>query len=204
MNRGTTKTLKVGCTLLIIFSFCAFAFLAQPVPAQTVTTAILNPNALSGPVSMAILPNGTYAYLANTGNLSPLAATGGTTVAVINIATNTVTGTVVTGDDPVAVAVTPNGAYAYVANHGGIIVVGFNGGILGTVSVISTATNTVTATISAGFGSLSSTISPNYVAITPSGAYAYVTSDATNSVSVISTATNTVTATITLPATSYP
>jgi YVTN family beta-propeller protein len=205
MKRGTTKALKVSYIILVIFfTFSAFAFLPQSVQAQTVATTIVAPTALSGPVGMAISPNGTFAYVANTGNLSPLTGTGGTTVAVINTATNTVTATVVTGDDPVALAVTPNGQFVFVANHGGIVVVGFNGGILGTVSVISTATNTVTATISAGFGSLSSTISPNDVAITPNGAYAYVTSDATNTVSVISTATNTVTATVTLPSSSYP
>ncbi len=51
-------------------------------------------------------------------------------------AQNTVTATITVGSEPRGVAVTPNGAYAYVTNEGS-----------GTVSVISTATNTVTATI---------------------------------------------------------
>jgi YVTN family beta-propeller protein len=55
--------------------------------------------------------------------------------------------------------------------------------------VISTASNTVTATISVGNR-------PYGVAVTPNGAYVYVTNFAENSVSVISTASNTVTATI--------
>ena len=59
------------------------------------------------------------------------------------------------------------------------------------VSVISTASNTVTATISVGLW-------PWSVAVSPNGAYVYVTSDYGNSVSVISTASNTVTATVTL------
>ena len=57
-------------------------------------------------------------------------------------------------------AVTPNGAYAYVTNDGS-----------STVSVISTATNTVTATVTVGN-------TPYGVAVTPNGAYAYVTNEA--------------------------
>ena len=61
----------------------------------------------------------------------------------------------------------------------------------GIVSVISIATNKVTATITVGGN-------PNHgVAITPNGKYVYVTNfDGT--VDVISTATNTVTANITI------
>ena len=76
------------------------------------------------------------------------------------------------------VAVTPNGAYVYVTNVGS-----------DSVSVISTATNTVTATVPVGSD-------PDGVAVTPNGAYAYVTNEGSDSVSVISTATNTVTATV--------
>ena len=65
--------------------------------------------------------------------------------------------TVTVGSGPYGVAVTPNGAYAYVTNEGG-----------DTVSVISTTTNTVAATITVGN-------EPYGVAITPNGAYAYVT-----------------------------
>jgi YVTN family beta-propeller protein len=61
----------------------------------------------------------------------------------------------------------------------------------GTVSVISTATNKVTSTISVG-------LDPAGVAVTPNGAYVYVTNYNSRSVSVISAATNTVTSTITV------
>ena len=93
----------------------------------------------------------------------------------------TVTATIPVGTAPRGVAITPNGAYAYVANEEG-----------NTVSVINTITNTVTATIP-GFNS------PFGVAVTPDGAHAYITNDVFNdgSVSVISTAMNTITATIT-------
>jgi len=49
--------------------------------------------------------------------------------------------TVTVGTNPRGVAVTPNGLFAYVTNYGA-----------STVSVINTATNTVTATISVGAG----------------------------------------------------
>ncbi|MHB1472413.1 MAG: YncE family protein, partial [Dermatophilaceae bacterium] len=80
----------------------------------------------TGPIGVAVTPNGSYVYVANGG---------AGTVSVIATATNTVTATITVGTSPIDVAVTPNGSYVYVANSGG-----------GTVSVIATATNTVTAT----------------------------------------------------------
>jgi YVTN family beta-propeller protein len=86
--------------------------------------------------------------------------------------------TIEVGDVPRDVAITPDGSRAYVANQ-------FDG----TVSVIDTATNTVTATIPVGdypFG----------VAVSPNGSRVYVTNADSDTVSVIDAATNTVTATI--------
>ena len=59
----------------------------------------------------------------------------------------------------------------------------------GTVNVIDTATNTVTATIPVGNG-------PVGVSVNPAGTKVYTTNDVDDTVSVIDTATNTVTATI--------
>ena len=56
-------------------------------------------------------------------------------------------------------AVTPDGAFVYVANQGS-----------DTVSVIATATNTETATVQVGHG-------PAGVAVTPNGAFVYVTNE---------------------------
>ena len=76
-------------------------------------------------------------------------------------------------------AVTPDGSKVYVTN-----------GDANSVSVIATATNTVTATIPVG-------TDPFGVAVTPDGSKVYVANSYLgNSVSVIDTATNTVTATI--------
>jgi len=60
-----------------------------------------------------------------------------------------------------------------------------------TVSVIDTASNTVTATVQVGKF-------PNGVAVTPDGAHVYVANVLDGTVSVIDTATNTVTATVTV------
>ncbi|MHC1753918.1 MAG: PGF-pre-PGF domain-containing protein [Methanosarcina sp.] len=68
--------------------------------------------------------------------------------------------------------------YAYITNFGS-----------NTVSVIDTATNTVTATVPVG-------IEPLGVAVALDGTKVYVTNNVSNSVSVIDTSTNTVTATI--------
>jgi YVTN family beta-propeller protein len=68
--------------------------------------------------------------------------------------------------------------FAYITNEGNK-----------NVSVIDTATNTVTATVNVGTG-------PGGVAVTPDGTKVYVANFYSNNVSVIDTATNTVTATI--------
>jgi YVTN family beta-propeller protein len=78
---------------------------------------------------------------------------------------------------PAGIDITPDGAFAYVANLA-----------FGTVSVINTATNTITTTVPVGTLSLG-------LAVNPSGTLVYVPKiDGT--ISVIDTATNTVTATI--------
>jgi YVTN family beta-propeller protein len=74
--------------------------------------------------------------------------------------------------------VTPDGSKVYVTNAKRLGP--------GTVSVIATATNTVTATIAVG-------VTPGGVAVTPDGSKVYVANFNSKSVSVIATATNTVT-----------
>ena len=100
------------------------------------------------------------------------------TVTVISIPTNTTVATIQVGTQPQDIAITPDGAYAYVSN------VGSNN-----VSVIETSSNTVIATVPVGN-------QPNSIAITPDGAFAYVANLADSTLSVIQTATNTVVATV--------
>jgi YVTN family beta-propeller protein len=130
-------------------------------------------------VDVAITPDGAFAYVP-TNRCSPFACA--PEVNVIDTATNSVVATFPVGAAGLRlheIAITPNGAFAYVA-----------GGSGGTF-VIDTATNTVTTTIP-GFA--------EGVAIAPNGAFAYVTTGFLfNQVSVIDTATNTVTATIPVP-----
>ena len=92
--------------------------------------------------------------------------------------------TVPVGDNPWGLAVTPEGARVYVANHGSH-----------TVSVLSTATNTVLTTVPVG-------TNPRGLAITPDGAWVYVANYNSSTVSVIATATNTVVDTV--PVGEYP
>jgi YVTN family beta-propeller protein len=94
-------------------------------------------------------------------------------VYVIDTSTNTVTATIVVGDSPVGVAITPDGSKAYVVN-----------GSATSISVIDTSTNTVSDTIT------SATDNDCWgISLTPDGKYAYVPS-LIHTVSVIDTSTN--------------
>jgi YVTN family beta-propeller protein len=103
-------------------------------------------------------------------------------VSVIDMATNAVITTVTVGLTPEQVAVTPNGAFAYVAKS--------DGSDPGSVSVIATASNTVAGS------PIPVDVAPVGVAITPNGAFVYVANSGSNTVSVIATASNTVVATV--------
>jgi uncharacterized repeat protein (TIGR01451 family) len=86
------------------------------------------------------------------------------TVAVIDTASNTVTSNITVGHDPFAVAISPNGGFAYVTNRDD-----------NTVSLINTTTDTVVDTLDVGD--------------TPEGIFVgfgqiYITNDISNSVSV--------------------
>lgn len=126
---------------------------------------------LNAPRGLAVTPDGTRVYVANSG---------AGTVSVISTATNTVTGTITVGNGPQAITVRPDGLRAYVSNSTD-----------GTVSVIGTVGNTVVATVT-GFQA------PLGVAATPNGTRVYVANSGSRKVSVISTATNAVIDTITV------
>lgn len=170
MNRGTIKTLSIGC---IIFALILFAFtpLFQPVQGVNSTTVTIG----GTPYAVSLTPDGEYAYVPN-----------GENVSLIDTATNKVTNTITGQNWPTGIAITPDGKYAYVTDINSPI------GQEGYVSVISTETNTLVATITIGGN-------PNHgVAVTPDGKYVYVTNN-DGAVAVISTSTNTVTANITIP-----
>jgi YVTN family beta-propeller protein len=100
------------------------------------------------------------------------------TVTVIDTTTNAITANVqVFFSGPGRIAITPDGAFAYVANS-------FSNHIL----VIDIAINGVIAIVPV--------MTPFGIAITPDGAFAYVTNRDSDTVSVIDTTTHIVTATI--------
>ncbi len=126
-----------------------------------------------GPEGVAVTPDGTKVYVANSGNVSDIGSSGNTT-SVIDTATNTVTAMVPVGIGPLGVAVTPDGTKVYVTNFWSK-----------TTSVIDTASNTVTATVPVGWG-------PAGAAVSPDGRKVYVANSLGNTTSVIDTTKNTV------------
>jgi YVTN family beta-propeller protein len=98
---------------------------------------------------------------------------GADNVSVIDTTSNAVVAPPIgVGDEPIGVAVSPDGSRAYVANFGS-----------GSVSVIDTASNAVVASPIVGE-------TPFGVAVTPDGSRVYVSNYEAESISVIDTSTN--------------
>lgn len=129
----------------------------------------------SRPDAVAVAPNGLTAYVVDGAN---------NLVYPFTISTSTLgTGIAVgTQGDPGAIAVSPNGEDVYVANYGSR-----------SVSVISTATDKVTATVTIGAGT---TGKPIALAVSPDSAHVYVADQGHSQIADIATATNTVAHTI--------
>jgi YVTN family beta-propeller protein len=131
----------------------------------------------NGPTGLAFTPNGKYVYIANFDD---------NTVVVIDTATQLLVGSPIpVGSSPQSVVMAPKGKTVYVTNQDG------------TVSVIDTATNKVTAKINTNSGN-----NHGYPgsAITPDGKYFYVVAQSSLQVVMVSTATNQIVGTaITLP-----
>ncbi len=123
-----------------------------------------------GPSGMVITPDGKTAYVNNYGSPAGVGSGNATTVNIVNLTTNTISGTITVGLAPASLAITPDGAFVYVINY-----VDGNPGT-GTISVIQTSDNTVVKTITGFFG-------PFAIAITPDGSFAYVTNFGSNNFS---------------------
>ncbi len=155
---------------------------------NTVTATITG---LNYPEDVVVAPDGGSIYVKTNYD--------GVSVLVISTATNTVTATINLAGDPYfengvgGIAVAPNGECIYVTNNDWS-----NGN---SVSVISTATNTVTATINLG-GWSGPEEGGSGVAVAPNGEYLYATNNDWMSggywLSVISTTTNTITENVSL------
>lgn len=145
---------------------------------QTISDASFNE-----PYTVTINPSGTTAYVTNSN---------GSTITIINIATNTVSGIIPGFDGPSGMVITPDGTTAYVNNYGGPIAGSGRGT---TVSVVDlTTTNSIIDTITVG-------LAPASLAITPDGAFVYVLNyvdgnPGTGTISIIQTSDNTLTGTI--------
>jgi YVTN family beta-propeller protein len=118
-----------------------------------------------GPTSVAITPDGKFAYVTDVF---------GKSVSVIETGLRRNVATIEVGANPFGIAITPDGKYAYVADSGS-----------DEVTVISTATKKVVKSIPVGS-------EPLGVAISPTGKFAYVTDFSDDAVEVINTETMTV------------
>ncbi len=153
-------------------------------------------NVGSEPAGVAVSPDGSRVYVANSCGTSPC-NTSNATVSVIDTATDSVVATVNVGYAPFGVAVNPDGSRVYVANECGN---SSSCGSNGTVSVIDTATDSVVATVNVGSV-------PFGVAVSPDGSRVYVvnecgtstcSSSVNDTVSVIDAANNSVATSVTV------
>lgn len=152
-------------------------------------SVIATVSGFSGPFGIALSPDGTYAYVTNFGsnNFAPF----GTSVSVVNLKTYAIVDTVNVGIQPSGVALTPDGRYGLVSNYNTLYAgAGFTNLTAGqgTINIIDTATNTVIPPVIA-VGQ-----SPDAIAVSSDGQFAYVTNYTSNTVSVIALQTFTITA----------
>ena len=134
-------------------------------------------------IAAAATPNSAFLYV------TCLSFSTGSKLAVIDTATSSVVAIVPLPANTFSfsTAVSPDGAFAYVANNGSSTCCGGGGGA-SSVSVIDTASNTEIATVPVG--------SPSALAVTPDGAFIYVTNEINNTISVIRRATLSVVAVV--------
>ncbi|MBX7448739.1 tandem-95 repeat protein [Mycolicibacterium sp. 3033] len=135
--------------------------------ASNTVVGTINVGRNTNPADVTVAPDGKRLYVALTGDVDG--------IAVFDTATNTLLTTIVNdGAIPIAIAITPDGSRAYVANQGNH-----------SVSVIDTATNTITSTVQVGEV-------PFDIVLSKDGSRAYVASIDYDTY-VIDTSTNTVT-----------
>lgn len=171
-NQPYTVTINAAGTLAYVTNSNSTTITIINIATNTVSGII---NGFDGPSGMAITPDGTTAYVNNYGGPEGVQSGNGTTVRVVDLATNTIVGAPITvGLAPASLAITPDGAFVYVISY-----VDGNPGN-GTTSIIQTSDNTVVGTIPGFTG-------PFQIVITANGKYAYVTNFGSNNFSPIGT-----------------
>ena len=126
------------------------------------------------PENLAVTPDGSQVWVADTGPQTGLPSLGG--ISVISTATNTVTSRLKLPTDPRNIAFSPSGATAYVTTSEGVYVIN--------------TTKVKVVTVIRGLGD------PEGVAVSPDGKTVYVTNTVQNVVDVVRAATNRVRDTI--------
>jgi YVTN family beta-propeller protein len=140
----------------------------------------IHDSSFNEPYTVTINASGSIAYVTNSG---------GSTVTMINLATNKVMGTINGFDGPSGFVITPDGHHAYVNNYGAAGGAGSGNGT--TVRVVNLDTSAIVGS------ALTVGQAPASLAITPDGAYVYVISYTTGSlgagtISIIKTSDNSV------------
>ena len=147
INTGTTSPSGVAVSpdgsKIYVANYATAVVLVIDAATNAIVATIPIPEGIPGviptPYVLAVTPDGARVYVT---------ILNGTFVDVIDTSTNTVIASVTVGVDPLGVDVTPDGKRVYVANVFGSCTP--NCAPAGSVSVINTATNTVTDTIAVG------------------------------------------------------
>lgn len=166
-----TVTIHPDGTKLYVTNSNSTTITIVDIATNTVTGTI---GGFDGPSGMVVTPDGKTGYVNNYGSPSGVGSGNATTIRVVDLVNNVITGPAITVDlAPAGLAIAPDGAFVYVINY----TTGNPG--TGTISIIQTSTNTVVGNIPGFFG-------PFSIAITPNGKFAYVTNFGSNNFSPIS------------------
>ena len=160
-------------------------------------TPIANTATGNTPVAIAVHPSGKFVYvvnqLSNSISAYSITSTGALASIDANGATTANEPTIATALTPVAIAIDPTGAYAYVTNLGayttGVCSHASVPSYSGCISVysINTTNGALTAIDASGTShNIDTGQTPSSVAVDPSGKYVYVTNNHDNNVSIYS------------------
>lgn len=173
MKKNLLRLYLVIPFLIILNGYCSAL--------NTIIGTVSDPSStFNNPISIAITPDGTKAYVADSG---------ANQVSIINLATNTVIGVVNDTalhslSNPFFITITPDGTKGYAINNNN------------TISIIDIASNSITSIVSDPGSRLNN---PQAIAISPDNLKGYITNQGNNSVAILNVSTETITATVASP-----